>query len=195
MGLSNPTADALRALGDPYRTSIYDGQFCNGIDHVLGTLPPDALRAAGILVDPIWVAGSDHAPIWAGYQIPSRVPPIRPAWERVDRRLNVHVRKNQSEEIASLQAATVTWHENSSLPDHDSPCSLEEKNTRLEVIQEGIRSVAEKELLKPKKKVSKGIYFFGAYPIPLQMLKTHLHCLVRYLITRHYVTHTRRTAR
>jgi hypothetical protein len=71
MGLSNPTADALHALGDPYRTSIYDGQFCNGIDHVLGTLPPDALRAAGILVDPIWVAGSDHA----GYQVPSRPPP------------------------------------------------------------------------------------------------------------------------
>jgi hypothetical protein len=49
-------------------------------------------------------------------------------------------------------------------------------NTRLEVIQEGVRSVAEEDLLKPRKKVSKGLYFFGAYPIPLQMLKIHLHC-------------------
>jgi hypothetical protein len=89
------------------------------------------------------------------------------------------IRTNQSEEIVNLQAATVTWYENSPIPDHDTPSSLEKKNTRLEVIQKGIRSVTEKELLKPKKKVSKGIYFFGAYPIPLQMLKTHLHCLVR----------------
>jgi hypothetical protein len=157
IGLSNPTADALRALGDSYCTSIYDGRFCKGIDHVLGTLPPDALRAAGVLVDPVWVAGSNHAPIGAGYQTPRRDPPIRPAWERVDRRLNVHVRKNQSEKIASLQAATVNSYENSPIPNHDTPSSLEEKNTRLEVIQEGICSVAEKELLKPKKKVSKGI--------------------------------------
>jgi hypothetical protein len=138
------------------------------------------------------MAGSDHAPIWAGYQIPHRDPPIRPAWERVDRRLNVHVRKNQSEEIASLQAATVTWYENSSLPDHDSPCSLEEKNTRLEVIQEGIRSVAEKELLKPKKKFSKGIYFSVHTPF---LCKCSRHtCTV--LCASHYrVTPTRQTAR
>jgi hypothetical protein len=95
IGLSNPTADALRALGDPYCTLIYEGQFCKGIDHVLGTLPPDVLRAVGVLVDPVWVAGSDHAPIWAGYKIPRRDPPIKPEWKRVDRRLNVHVRKNK----------------------------------------------------------------------------------------------------
>jgi hypothetical protein len=35
ISLSTPTADALRALGDLYRTSIYDGRFCKGIDHVL----------------------------------------------------------------------------------------------------------------------------------------------------------------
>jgi hypothetical protein len=91
----------------------------------------------------------------------------------------VHVWKNQSEEIANLQAEKVTWYENSPIPDYYTPSSLKEKNTCLEAIQEGICSVAEKKLLKPKKKVSKGIYFFGAYPIPLQMLKTHLHCLVR----------------
>jgi hypothetical protein len=60
----------------------------------------------------------------------------------------------------------VSWYENFPIPNYDTPSYLEEKNTRLEA-------------LKPKKKVSKGIYFFGAYPIPLQMLKTHLHCLVR----------------
>jgi hypothetical protein len=125
------------------------------------------------------VAGSDHASLWAGYLIARQDPPIRPAWERVDRRLNVHLRKDQSKEIASLQAATVTWYERSNLPEHDAPCSLDEKNTRLKVVYEGICSVAEKELLKPRKKVSKGLYFFGAYPISLQMLKTHLHCLLR----------------
>jgi hypothetical protein len=125
------------------------------------------------------VAGSDHAPILAGYQIPSRDPPIRPALERVDRRLNVHVRKNQSEEIANLQAATVTWYENSHIQNQDTPGSLEEKNTRLEVIQEGICSVAEKELLKPKKESIKRDILFWCISHTLQMLKTHLHCLVR----------------
>jgi hypothetical protein len=41
----------------------------NGINHVLATLPVEHLRGAGILVDPTWISGSKHAPIWAGYQI------------------------------------------------------------------------------------------------------------------------------
>jgi hypothetical protein len=39
--------------------------------------------------------------------------------------------------------------------------------------------VAESILLKPKKKLSPWRYFFGAFPVPLRLLKIHLHCLIR----------------
>jgi hypothetical protein len=129
---------------------------------------------------------------------PVAPPPIRPAWERLDQRLNVHVRKNQSEEIANLQAATVNWYENFPISDYDSPSSLEEKNTRLEAIQGGIRSVAEKELLKSKKKVIKGYISSVHIPSPCKCSRhtcTVLYASVCYSIIRYHVTHTRRTAR
>jgi hypothetical protein len=38
---------------------------------------------------------------------------------------------------------------------------------------------AETALLRPKKKHAPGRYFFGAFPVPLRLLKMHLHILVR----------------
>jgi hypothetical protein len=80
-------------------------------DHVLSTLPSELLRRAGILSDPSWIDCSDHTPIWAGYRLPRRHPPIRPIWEQTERRLRVVIKKTESPQAmvqAFLYQATPT---------------------------------------------------------------------------------------
>jgi hypothetical protein len=75
-----------------------------------------------------------------------------------------------------LQAETSKWLEAHPAP--PSPLSLADCNARLEELQTWVRVVAEETLLK-KKKPSPGRYFFGSFPVPLRLLKVHLHSLVQ----------------
>jgi hypothetical protein len=70
--------------------------------------------------------------------------------------------------IQELQGKTLKWYE--SRPPISASLSIEERNSRLETLQEGGRTVAESILLKPKKKLSPGRYFFEAFPPPLRLL-------------------------
>jgi hypothetical protein len=65
------------------------------------------------------------------------------------------------------------------VPASPFPLTLKERDPRLEELQTGLWVTAETALLRSKKKHAPGRYFFGAFPIPLRLLKIHLHTLVR----------------
>jgi hypothetical protein len=80
MGLSNQAAEAIRSVGGTYLSTCRpDYSMAADRDHILSTLPPGSLRAAAILSDPVWTAGRNHAPIWAGYRIPVTKAPSKGA--------------------------------------------------------------------------------------------------------------------
>jgi hypothetical protein len=177
-GITNPAAAALRSRGVPYLSFCNkEGDIKNGLGHVLATLPPESLRGAGILSGPSWTARADHAPIWGGYCIPRRQQPVEPIWECTERRLQVAIDKRLYETLEELKSKTLDWL--STAPASPFPLTLEERDSRLEELQTGLRVTAESALLRSKKKHAPGWYFFGAFPVPLRLLKMHLHTLVR----------------
>jgi hypothetical protein len=56
---------------------------------------------------------------------------------------------------------------------------LSERDGRLTDLQAAMVQTAEETLLSASKKASPGRYFFGPFPVPLQMLKIHMHALVK----------------
>jgi hypothetical protein len=125
----------------------------NGLDHVLATLPPESLRGSGILSGPFWAARADHAPIWGGYCIPRRQQPIKPIWEHTERRMQVAINKRLHKTLEELKSKTLDWL--STAPASPFPLTLEERDSRLEELQTGLRVTAETALLQPKKKHAK----------------------------------------
>jgi hypothetical protein len=167
MGLSNQAAEAIRSVGGTYLSTCRPDYFMvTDRDHILSTLPPGSLRAAAILSDPVWIAGRNHAPIWADYRIPVTKAPSKPIWEQTDRRIQMEIKKTDSKPIQELLRRRTLWYE-SSPPPPVTPLSWEDRNSRLEALQEGLLKVAEENLLKKKKKPSPGRFFFGDLPVPL----------------------------
>jgi hypothetical protein len=70
------------------------------------------------------------------------------------RRLQVVIKKTDTDDIKKIQAQAFLWLE--SFPTPPSPLSAGDRNARLEALQEGVRSSAAGVLLKPKKKQSPG---------------------------------------
>jgi hypothetical protein len=179
MGLSNQAAEAIRSVGGTYLSTCRpDYSMVTDRGHILSTLPPGSLRAAAILSDPVWIAGRNHAPIWAGYRIPVTKAPSKPIWEQTDRRIQMEIKKTDCKPMQKLLRRTTLWYESFPSPPVN-PLLWEDRNSRLEALQEELLKVAEETLLKKKKKPSPGRFFFEDFPVPLQLLKIHLHTLVR----------------
>jgi hypothetical protein len=179
MGLSNQAAEVIRSVGETYLSTCRPDYFMVADrDHILSTLTPGSLRAVAILCDPVWIAGRNHAPIWAGYRIPVTNAPSKPIWEQTDRRIQMEIKKTDSIPMQELRWKTTLWYD-SFPPPPVFPLSWKDRNSRLKALQEGLLKVAEETLLKKKKKPSPGRFFFGDFPIPLQLLKIHLYTLVR----------------
>jgi hypothetical protein len=177
-GITNPAVVALRSRRGPCLSTCNEEEnMKNGLDHVLVTLPTESLRGAGILSGPSWTARADHAPIWGEYCIPRRQQPVKPIWERTERRLQVAIDKRLHETLEEFKSKTLDWL--STAPASPFPLTLEERDSRLEELQTRLRATAETALLRPKKKHAPIWYFFGAFPAPLRLLKMHLHTLVR----------------
>ena len=179
VGLSNSLADALRSRDLPYQsTCTSDGRMINDLDHVISTLPMERLRGGGTLSGPSWVcAGSDHVPIWAGFSLSPRRRPLKPEWERTERRLKLAIDRRDEDALAELAAKSSSWLADN--PPPQGPQSLVSRNLRLEELQSALRETAEEHFSKgPKKRSSPGRYFFGEFPVPLQLLKIHLHTLI-----------------
>jgi hypothetical protein len=103
--------------------------------------------------------------------------PSKPIWEQTDRRIQMEIKKTDSKPMQELLRRTTFWYE-SFPPPPVPPLSWEDRNSRLEALQEGLLKVVEETLLKKKKKPSPGRFFYGDFPVPLQLLKIHLHTLV-----------------
>jgi hypothetical protein len=122
MGLSNQAAKAIRSVGGTYLSTCRpDYSMVADRDHILSTLPPGSLRAAAILCDPVWIAGRNHAPIWAGYRIPVTKAPSKPIWEQTDRRIQMEIKKTDSIPMQELRWKTTLWYD--SFPPLQSPPS------------------------------------------------------------------------
>jgi hypothetical protein len=90
----------------------------------------------------------------------------------------MEIKMTDCKPMKKLLRRTTLWYESFPRPPV-TPLLWEDRNSRLEALQEGLLKVAEETLLKKKKKPSPGRFFFGNFSVPLQLLKIRLRTLVR----------------
>jgi hypothetical protein len=107
--------------------------------------------------------------------------PPKPTWEAADSRLRLAIDRRDEAKIELLQSAMRDWLHNNPPPTDSTviDAHLEWRNGRLEQLQEAMVQSAEDTLLSRTKRASPGRYFFGPFPVPLQLLKIHMHALVK----------------
>lgn len=178
LGLLNPLHTQMKTQGEPQETFYRDFVGISSIDHVLSTLAPYMLLGGGVLSHPKWLMESDHAPIWALYQLPHGTPLPRTDWQLANRRIKVLLDKRDTEQIELLQQQASAWHRLHPSQMTGKP-TLNDRDDRLVELQVALQEIAIETLLQKKVKPSPGRYFYGDFPPALQLLKIHLHSLVR----------------